>query len=211
MGKFHVLDHPLIQHKLTMIRQKDCGTKVFREVVNEISMLMAYEVSRDLPLEDVEIETPLVKTTLKTLAGKKVAIIPILRAGLGMVDGILELIPAAKIGHVGMYRDHDTLQPVEYFVKLPSDISERQLFVVDPMLATGGSAVAAIDALLKRGAQSNSIKFCCLVAAPEGVETLRSAHPEIDIYAAALDERLNEHGYILPGLGDAGDRLFGTK
>ena len=211
MGKFHVLDHPLIQHKLTMIRQKDCGTKVFREVVNEISMLMAYEVSRDLPLEDVEIETPLVKTTLKTLAGKKVAIIPMLRAGLGMVDGILELIPAAKIGHVGMYRDHDTLQPVEYFVKLPSDISERQLFVVDPMLATGGSAVAAIDALLKRGAQPNSIKFCCLVAAPEGVETLRSAHPEIDIYAAALDERLNEHGYILPGLGDAGDRLFGTK
>ena len=207
MGNFHVLDHPLIQHKLTMIRQKDCGTKVFREVVNEISMLMAYEVSRDLPLEDVEIETPLVKTTLKTLAGKKVAIIPILRAGLGMVDGILELIPAAKIGHVGMYRDHDTLQPVEYFVKLPSDISERQLFVVDPMLATGGSAVAAIDALLKRGAQPNSIKFCCLVAAPEGVKVLQEAHPEIDIYAAALDERLNENGYILPGLGDAGDRL----
>ena len=211
MGNFHVLDHPLIQHKLTMIRQKDCGTKVFREVVNEISMLMAYEVSRDLPLEDVEIETPLVKTTLKTLAGKKVAIIPILRAGLGMVDGILELIPAAKIGHVGMSRDHDTLQPVEYFVKLPSDISERQLFVVDPMLATGGSAVAAIDALLKRGAQPNSIKFCCLVAAPEGVKVLQEAHPEIDIYAAALDERLNENGYILPGLGDAGDRLFGTK
>ena len=211
MGKFHVLDHPLIQHKLTMIRQKDCGTKVFREVVNEISMLMAYEVSRDLPLENVEIETPLVKTTLKTLAGKKVAIIPILRAGLGMVDGILELIPAAKIGHVGMYRDHDTLQPVEYFVKLPSDISERQLFVVDPMLATGGSAVAAIDALLKRGAHPESIKFCCLVAAPEGVKVLQEAHPEIDIYAAALDERLNENGYILPGLGDAGDRLFGTK
>ena len=186
MGKFHVLDHPLIQHKLTMIRQKDCGTKVFREVVNEISMLMAYEVSRDLPLEDVEIETPLVKTTLKTLAGKKVAIIPILRAGLGMVDGILELIPAAKVGHVGMYRDHDTLQPVEYFVKLPSDISERQLFVVDPMLATGGSAVAAIDALLKRGAQPSSIKFCCLVAAPEGVETLRKAHPDIDIFTSTI-------------------------
>ena len=159
----------------------------------------------------MEIETPLVKTTLKTLAGKKVAIIPILRAGLGMVDGILELIPAAKIGHVGMYRDHDTLQPVEYFVKLPSDISERQLFVVDPMLATGGSAVAAIDALLKRGAHPQSIKFCCLVAAPEGVKVLQEAHPEIDIYAAALDERLNENGYILPGLGDAGDRLFGTK
>ena len=211
MGKLEVIKHPLIQHKLSILRRTDTSTKAFRELVDEIAMLMGYEVLRELPLEDVEIETPLVKTTLKTLAGKKVAIIPILRAGLGMVDGILELIPAAKIGHVGMYRDHDTLQPVEYFVKLPSDISERQLFVVDPMLATGGSAVAAIDALLKRGAQPNSIKFCCLVAAPEGVETLRSAHPEIDIYAAALDERLNEHGYILPGLGDAGDRLFGTK
>lgn len=211
MGKFMVLDHPLIQHKLTMIRQKDCGTKVFREVVNEISTLMAYEVSRDLPLEDIEIETPIVKTVQKSLTGKKVAVIPILRAGLGMVDGILELIPAAKIGHVGMYRDHDTLEPVEYFVKLPSDIAERQLFVVDPMLATGGSAVAAIDALIKRGAQPSAIKFVCLVAAPEGVAVLRSAHPGIDIYTACLDERLNEHGYIVPGLGDAGDRLFGTK
>lgn len=211
MGKFVILDHPLIQHKLTMIRQKDCGTKVFREVVNEISMLMAYEVSRDLPLEDIEIETPMVKTVQKTLSGKKVAVVPILRAGLGMVDGIVELIPAAKIGHVGLYRDHDTLEPVEYFVKLPSDIAERQLFVVDPMLATGGSAVAAIDALLKRGAQPNSIKFVCLVAAPEGVEILQQAHPEIDIYTACLDEKLNENGYILPGLGDAGDRLFGTK
>lgn len=211
MGKFVVLDHPLIQHKLTMIRQKDCGTKVFREVVNEISMLMAYEVSRDLPLEDIEIETPMVKTVQKTLSGKKVAVVPILRAGLGMVDGIVELIPAAKIGHVGLYRDHNTLEPVEYFVKLPSDIAERQLFVVDPMLATGGSAVAAIDALLKRGAQPSSIKFVCLVAAPEGVEILQQAHPDIDIYTACLDEKLNENGYILPGLGDAGDRLFGTK
>lgn len=211
MGKFVVLDHPLIQHKLTMIRQKACGTKVFREVVNEISMLMAYEVSRDLPLEDIEIETPMVKTVQKTLSGKKVAVVPILRAGLGMVDGIVELIPAAKIGHVGLYRDHDTLEPVEYFVKLPSDIAERQLFVVDPMLATGGSAVAAIDALLKRGAQPSSIKFVCLVAAPEGVEVLQQAHPGIDIYTACLDEKLNENGYILPGLGDAGDRLFGTK
>lgn len=211
MGKFVILDHPLIQHKLTMIRQKDCGTKVFREVVDEISMLMAYEVSRDLPLEDVEIETPMTKTVQKTLSGKKVAVIPILRAGLGMVDGIIELIPAAKVGHVGLYRDHDTLEPVEYFVKLPSDIAERQLFVVDPMLATGGSAVAAIDALLKRGAQANAIKFVCLVAAPEGVEVLKQAHPDIDIYTACLDERLNENGYILPGLGDAGDRLFGTK
>lgn len=211
MGKFVVLDHPLIQHKLTMIRRHDCGTKVFREVVNEISMLMAYEVSRDLPLEDIEIDTPLTKTVQKTLSGKKVAIVPILRAGLGMVDGILELIPAAKIGHIGMYRDHDTLEPVEYFVKLPADIADRQLFVVDPMLATGGSAVAAIDALIKRGAHPSAIKFVCLVSAPEGVAILRKAHPEIDIYTAALDEYLNEDSYIMPGLGDAGDRLFGTK
>ena len=211
MGKFVVLDHPLIQHKLTMIRRHDCGTKVFREVVNEISMLMAYEVSRDLPLEDIEIDTPLTKTVQKTLSGKKVAIVPILRAGLGMVDGILELIPAAKIGHIGMYRDHDTLEPVEYFVKLPADIADRQLFVVDPMLATGGTAVAAIDALIKRGAHPSAIKFVCLVSAPEGVAVLRKAHPEIDIYTAALDEYLNEDSYIMPGLGDAGDRLFGTK
>jgi len=209
MGNFHVLDHPLIQHKLTMIRQKDCGTKVFREVVNEISMLMAYEVSRDLPLEDVEIETPLVKTTLKTLAGKKVAIIPILRAGLGMVDGILELIPAAKIGHVGMYRDHDTLQPVEYFVKLPSDISERQLFVVDPMLATGGSMIATLDLLKNAGCKH--IKVLVLVAAPEGIEALKASHPDIELYTASIDSHLNEHGYIVPGLGDAGDKIFGTK
>lgn len=209
MGKFQVIDHPLIQHKLTMIREKNCGTKVFREVFNEIAMLMAYEVSRDMPLEDVVIETPMGKSTQKTLSGKKVAIIPILRAGIGMVDGILELIPAAKVGHVGLYRDEETLQPHEYFVKLPEDIASRQLFVVDPMLATGGSAIMAIDSLKERGA--SNIKFVCLVAVPEGVKALQEAHPDVDIYTAALDERLNEDGYIVPGLGDAGDRLFGTK
>ena len=209
MGKFQVIDHPLIQHKLTMIREKNCGTKVFREVVNEIAMLMAYEVSRDMPLEDVVIETPMGISTQKTLSGKKVAIIPILRAGIGMVDGILELIPAAKVGHVGLYRDEETLQPHEYFVKLPEDIASRQLFVVDPMLATGGSAIMAIDSLKERGA--SNIKFVCLVAVPEGVKALQEAHPDVDIYTAALDERLNEDGYIVPGLGDAGDRLFGTK
>ena len=209
MGKFQVIDHPLIQHKLTMIREKNCGTKVFREVVNEIAMLMAYEVSRDMPLEDVVIETPMGKSTQKTLSGKKVAIIPILRAGIGMVDGILELIPAAKVGHVGLYRDEETLQPHEYFVKLPEDIASRQLFVVDPMIATGGSAIMAIDSLKERGA--SNIKFVCLVAVPEGVKALQEAHPDVDIYTAALDERLNEDGYIVPGLGDAGDRLFGTK
>ncbi|MFW4404679.1 uracil phosphoribosyltransferase [Lactiplantibacillus paraplantarum] len=209
MGKFEVLDHPLIQHKLTIIREKNCGTKVFREMVNEISTLMAYEVSRDMPLKDIEIETPIAKSTQKTLAGKKVAIVPILRAGLGMVDGFLNMIPAAKVGHVGMYRDEKTLKPVEYFVKLPTDISQRQLFVVDPMLATGGSAIMAMDMLKKRGA--SNIKFMCLVAAPEGVKVLREAHPDIDVYTAALDDHLNEDGYIVPGLGDAGDRLFGTK
>ncbi|MER2226019.1 MAG: uracil phosphoribosyltransferase [Carnobacterium sp.] len=208
MSKVQVMDHPLIQHKLTILRDKNTGTKDFREAVNEIARLMAFEVSRDMPLQDVEIETPLVKSIQKELAGKKVAIIPILRAGLGMVDGMLDLIPAAKVGHVGMYRDHETFEPVEYFVKLPSDINERQLLVVDPMLATGGSAIAAIDSLKKRGA--TTIKFVCLVAAPEGVEALEQAHPDVDIYTAALDERLDENGYILPGLGDAGDRLFGT-
>lgn len=209
MGKFQVIDHPLIQHKLTIIRNKDCGTKVFREVVNEIAMLMAYEVSRDMPLEEISIETPIVETTQKTLSGKKVAIIPILRAGIGMVDGILELIPAAKVGHIGLYRDHETLEPVEYFIKMPEDLAERQLFVVDPMLATGGSAIMAINSLKKRG--GSNIKFVCLVAAPEGVKALQEAHPDIDIYTAALDDHLNENGYIVPGLGDAGDRLFGTK
>ncbi|MBM7709440.1 uracil phosphoribosyltransferase [Enterococcus lemanii] len=209
MGKFQVIDHPLIQHKLTIIRDKNCGTKVFREVVDEIAMLMAYEISRDLPVEEVVIETPMTKTTQKMLSGKKVALIPILRAGLGMVDGILQLLPAAKVGHVGLYRDEETLEPHEYFVKLPVDIDNRQLLVVDPMLATGGSAVMAIEALKKRGA--SNIKFVCLVAAPEGVKVLQEAHPDVDIYTAALDERLNEQGYIVPGLGDAGDRLFGTK
>ncbi|AIM25244.1 uracil phosphoribosyltransferase [Melissococcus plutonius] len=209
MGKFQVIDHPLIQHKLTIIRNKDCGTKVFREVVNEIAMLMAYEVSRDMPLEEISIETPIVETTQKTLSGKKVAIIPILRAGIGMVDGILGLIPAAKVGHIGLYRDHETLEPVEYFIKMPEDLAARQLFVVDPMLATGGSAIMAINSLKKRG--GSNIKFVCLVAAPEGVKALQEAHPDIDIYTAALDDHLNENGYIVPGLGDAGDRLFGTK
>ena len=209
MGKFKVINHPLIQHKLTMIRDKNCGTKVFREVVNEIAMLMAYEVSRDMPLEDVVIETPICQSTQKTLSGKKVAIVPILRAGIGMVDGILELIPAAKVGHVGMYRDEETLEPHEYFMKLPEDIDSRQLFVVDPMLATGGSACAAIDMIKKRGAKN--IKLVCLVGAPEGVAAVEKAHPDVDIYLAALDEKLNEKGYIVPGLGDAGDRIFGTK
>lgn len=211
MGQVTVMDHPLIQHKLTIIRQTTTGTKDFREVVSEIAMLMAYEVTRDMPLEDIEIETPLVKSVQKTLSGKKVAIIPILRAGLGMVDGFLAMLPAAKVGHVGLYRDEETFEPHEYFVKLPADIKERQLFVVDPMLATGGSAIAAIQALEKRGAKPSNIKFVCLVAAPEGVKVLNEAYPDVEIVVAALDERLNENGYILPGLGDAGDRLFGTK
>ncbi len=209
MGKFQVMDHPLIQHKLSMIRDKNCGTKEFREIVNEIATLMAFEVSRDMPLEDVDIETPEGIAHAKQISGKKVAIVPILRAGIGMVDGMLDLIPAAKVGHIGMYRDEKTLEPHEYFVKLPSDIGQRQIFVVDPMLATGGSSIMAIDALKKRGA--SNIKFVCLVAAPEGVRALQKAHPDVDIYTAALDEKLNDKGYIVPGLGDAGDRLFGTK
>ena len=209
MGKFQVISHPLIQHKLSILRREDTSTKDFRELVNEIAMLMGYEVSRDLPLEEVEIQTPIAKTTQKQLSGKKLAIVPILRAGIGMVDGLLSLVPAAKVGHIGMYRDEETLKPVEYLVKLPEDIDQRQIFVVDPMLATGGSAILAVDSLKKRGAAN--IKFVCLVAAPEGVKKLQEAHPDIDIYTASLDEKLNEHGYIVPGLGDAGDRLFGTK
>lgn len=209
MGKFEVLDHPLIQHKLTIIRNKDCGTREFREVVNEIAELMVYEVCRDMPLEDIEVETPVATAVEKRLAGKKVVVVPILRAGLGMVDGVLELLPAAKVGHIGMYRDEETLQPHEYFVKMPDHLDKREMIIVDPMLATGGSAITAVDALKKRGAKS--IRFVCLVAAPEGVKALREAHPDIDVYAAALDDHLNENGYIVPGLGDAGDRLFGTK
>ena len=199
----------LIQHKLSIIRDKNCGTREFRQCVNEIAELMVYEVSRDMPLEDVEVETPITKATTKRLAGKKVVVVPILRAGIGMVDGILELIPAAKVGHIGMYRDEETLQPHEYFVKMPDDLENREMIIVDPMLATGGSAIMAVDALKKRGAKS--IKFVCLVAAPEGVKAFREAHPDVDIYSASLDEYLNEDGYIVPGLGDAGDRLFGTK
>lgn len=209
MGKFQVISHPLIQHKLSILRREDTSTKDFRELVNEIVMLMGYEVSRDLPLEEVEIQTPITKTVQKQLSGKKLAIVPILRAGIGMVDGFLSLVPAAKVGHIGMYRDEETLEPVEYLVKLPEDIDQRQIFVVDPMLATGGSAILAVDSLKKRGAAN--IKFVCLVAAPEGVKKLQDAHPDIDIYTASLDEKLNENGYIVPGLGDAGDRLFGTK
>jgi uracil phosphoribosyltransferase len=209
MGKVYVFDHPLIQHKLTYIRDKNTGTKEFRELVEEVATLMAFEITRDLPLEEVEIETPVSKAKSKVIAGKKLGVIPILRAGIGMVDGILKLIPAAKVGHIGLYRDPKTLKPVEYYVKLPTDVEERDFIVVDPMLATGGSAVEAINALKKRGAKS--IKFMCLIAAPEGVEAVKKAHPDVDIYIAALDEKLNDHGYIVPGLGDAGDRLFGTK
>ncbi len=212
MAKFQVVDHPLIQHKLTLIRDKNASTKVFREVTNEIAMLMAYEITRDLPLEDIEIETPLTKTVQKQIAGKKLAIVPILRAGLGMVDGILSLIPAARVGHIGMYRDPETLEAVEYFAKFPLDIEERQVFVVDPMLATGVSAIAALTQLVnKYQVPQDHITFVSLVAAPEGVKALQDAFPEVDLYTAALDEKLNDHGYILPGLGDAGDRIFGTK
>ena len=209
MGKLYVFDHPLIQHKLTFIRDKNTGTKAFRELVDEVSALMMFEITRELPLEEIEIETPVEKSKSKVLSGKKLGIIPILRAGLGMVDGIVDLIPAAKIGHIGLYRDPETLKPVEYYVKLPSDIHERELIVTDPMLATGGSAIEAIESLKKRGA--THIRLVCLISAPEGVEAVQEAHPDIDIYIAGLDERLNEKGYIIPGLGDAGDRLFGTK
>lgn len=209
MGKFTVLNHPLIQHKLTIIRKKDTGTNEFRQIVGEIGGLMVYEMTRDLPLKNVEIETPIGKSTQKELAGKKLVIVPILRAGLGMVDGVLQMIPSAKVGHIGMYRDEETLKPHEYFFKMPPDIEERECIIVDPMLAAGGSANMAIGALKKRGAKN--IRLAVLVAAPEGVKAVQEANPDVDIYAAAEDEKLMDNGYIYPGLGDAGDRLFGTK
>lgn len=205
----HVMNHPLIQHKVTLIRDKNIGSKDFRELLNEISMLMGYEITRDLPLEPKEVETPIVKTIGKQIAGKKLGIIPILRAGLGMVEGLVKLIPTAKVGHIGLYRDPETLLPVEYYCKLPSDIAERDLIVTDPMLATGGSAAAAITLLKEKGAKN--IRLMCLVAAPEGVKVVNDAHPDVEVFVAALDERLDEHGYVIPGLGDAGDRIFGTK
>lgn len=209
MSKVYVFDHPLIQHKLTHIRDKNTGTKEFRELVDEVATLMAFEITRDLPLEEIEVETPVTTAKTKVLSGKKIAIVPILRAGIGMVDGVLKLIPAAKVGHIGLYRDPETLKPVEYYAKLPADVEERDFIIVDPMLATGGSAVEAINSLKKRGAKN--IKFMCLIAAPEGVKAIQEQHDDVDIYIAALDEKLNDHGYIVPGLGDAGDRLFGTK
>ena len=207
--KVNVIDHPLIQHKLTLMRQKDTGTKDFRELLEEISMFMAYEITRDFPLKEVDIETPVAKCKSKVLAGKKVGVVPILRAGLGMLSGVVNMIPAARVGHVGMYRDPETLKPVEYYCKLPSDVADRTLIVVDPMLATGGSASAALSLIKEKGAQS--IILMCLVAAPEGIEVINKEHPDVPVYVAAVDEKLNEHGYIVPGLGDAGDRLFGTK
>ena len=204
-----IIDHPLIQHKLTLIRDIRTGTKDFRELLEEIAMLMAYELTPDLPLEEIEVETPVAKCRAKVLAGKKISVVPILRAGLGMVNGVLQLIPAAKVGHIGVYRDPQTLKPVEYYCKLPPDVCEREVIVIDPMLATGGSSVAAID-MLKRGG-AKQIKLMCLVAAPEGVKIVNDAHPDVEIYTAAVDECLNDHGYIVPGLGDAGDRIFGTK
>ena len=209
MSKVLVFDHPLIQHKTTVMRQKETSNKEFRESVEEITMLMCYEALRDLPLMDVEIETPLCKTTKKMLAGRKLAVVPILRAGLGMVSGFLNIIPFAKVGHIGMYRDEETLEPHEYYCKLPTDIDERLIVVVDPMLATGGSAIDSITQIKSYGGKQ--IKFLCLIAAPEGIEALSKAHPDVEIFCANVDEKLNENGYILPGLGDAGDRIFGTK
>jgi len=209
MSNVHIFDHPLIQHKLAIIRRKETGVKEFREIVGEIAMLMCYDATRDLNTVEVEIETPVGKATVRELSGKKLAVVPILRAGLGMVDGMLALIPSAKVGHVGLYRDPETLEPVEYYCKLPPDIEERDVFIVDPMLATGGSASAAIGFLKQRGVKN--IKLMCIIAAPEGVKRVTEDHPDVEVFCAALDKQLNDHGYIVPGLGDAGDRIFGTK
>ena len=209
MSKVYVMDHPLIQHKVGIIRREEIGSKDFRQMISEIAMLMCYESTRNLKLQDVKIKTPICETTVKELAGKKLAVVPILRAGLGMVEGMLAMTPAAKVGHIGLYRDPETLEPVEYYCKLPSDCDEREVYVVDPMLATGGSCVAAIQMLKEKGVKN--IHFMCIIASPEGVERLQKEHPDVDIYIAALDEKLNDHGYIVPGLGDAGDRIFGTK
>lgn len=209
MKNVFVMNHPLIQHKLTLIRDKNTGSKDFRELVEEVAMLMCYEVTRNMPLEDIEIETPICTMKTKVLSGRKVGLVPILRAGLGMVDGFLHLLPAAKVGHIGLYRDPETLKPVEYYCKLPTDVNERELIVLDPMLATGGSANAAIQFLKDRGA--NSIKLACLISCPEGIKAVNDVHPDVEIYVGAVDDMLNDHAYIIPGLGDAGDRLFGTK
>ncbi|GIP40932.1 uracil phosphoribosyltransferase [Paenibacillus sp. J31TS4] len=209
MGRVFVCDHPLIQHKLTFIRDEATRTKDFRELVDEVATLMAYEITREIPLENISVKTPVATAECKIISGRMLGLIPILRAGLGMVDGVLKLLPAAKVGHVGLYRDPETLQPVEYYTKLPTDVTERELIVIDPMLATGGSANAAIDVLKRRNC--TQIKLMCLIAAPEGVKAVQEAHPDVDIYVAAIDDYLDEHGYIIPGLGDAGDRLFGTK
>ena len=209
MSKVTIFDHPLIQHKLSILRDENTGTKEFRELISEIAMLMCYEATRDLPLEDVKIKTPMAEMTAKKIAGRKLAFVPILRAGLGMVDGFMSLVPAAKVGHIGLYRDPETLQPVEYYCKLPSDAEEREILLVDPMLATGGSSSAAIGFLKKRGC--HNIRLVSLIASPEGVERVQKDHPDVDIFVAGMDSHLNEHGYIVPGLGDAGDRLFGTK
>lgn len=203
-----IMDHPLIQHKLTILRDKTTGSKEFRSLVSEIAMLMCYEATRDLPLEDVQTETPIAVATTKVIAGRKLAFVPILRAGLGMVEGVLEMVPAAKVGHIGLYRDHETLQPVEYYSKLPLDINEREVIVLDPMLATGGSSIDAITTIKR--SHPKCIKFMCIIAAPEGLEALTKAHPDVQVYCAAVDDHLNEVGYIVPGLGDAGDRIFGT-
>ena len=208
MDNVFIMDHPLIQHKISILRNKETGTNEFRKLIEEIAVLMGFEALRDLPLEDVEVETPIETCRTPMISGKKLAVVPVLRAGLGMVDGMLSLIPAAKVGHIGLYRNPETLKPVEYYCKLPADCAEREVFVVDPMLATGGSAIAAIDQLKKRGMKN--LRFMCLVAAPEGVEKLNAAHPDVPIYTVVLDDHLNEHGYIVPGLGDAGDRIFGT-